>query len=178
MKSPARVAVIGSKRIPFARSFTNYMGVSSQELMTDALRALVDSYGLKGQVVGEVVLGAVIKHSADWNLAREVAMGSGLSAYTPAYDLVQACGTSLQATIAVANKIRLGQIDCGIAGGVDTNSDLPIVFSRKFAHIMLAASREKTFSGRMKQFLKLRPADLKPQMPGVVEADTASVLPV
>lgn len=167
-----RVAVIGGKRIPFARSFSNYMGIPNQELMTASLKAVVDAYGLAGEQIGEVVLGAVIKHSADWNLARECAIGSGLSAYTPAYDLVQACGTSLQAAIAVSNKIRLGQIDAGIAAGVDTNSDLPFTFSRKFNHTMLAANKEKTFGGRMKQFMKLRPADLKPQMPGVVEPRT------
>lgn len=167
-----RVAIVGGKRIPFARSFTNYMGVSNQDLMTAAIRSLVDSFNLNGQVLGEVVLGSVIKHSADWNLAREVALGSGLSAYTPAYDLAQACGTSLQATFAVANKIRLGQIECGIAGGVDTNSDLPFVFTRTFAHTMLNANREKTLTAKLKHFLKLKPADLKPQMPGVVEPRT------
>lgn len=172
MTTLKRVAVVGGKRIPFARSFTNYMGIPNQELMTDALSALVEAYGLKGETLGEVALGSVIKHSADWNLAREVTLGSGLSAYTPAYDLVQACGTSLQASIAVANKIALGQIEAGIAGGVDTNSDLPFVFSRKFAHTMLAANREKTFAGRMKHFMSLRPADLKPRMPGVVEPRT------
>ena len=167
-----KVAIVGGKRIPFARSFSNYMGVSNQELITTALQALVESYKLKGEVLGEVVLGAVIKHSADWNMAREAALGSGLSAYTPAYDLVQACGTSLQATFAVANKIRLGQIECGIAGGVDTNSDLPFMFSRKFAHTMLKANKEKTFMGKMSQFMGLRPADLRPQMPGVTEPRT------
>ena len=168
----SKAVIVGGKRIPFARSFSNYMGVSNQDLMEGALRPLVESFGLKDQVIGEVVLGAVIKHSSDWNFARECALGSGLSAYTPAYDVVQACGTSLEATIAVANKIQLGQIECGIAGGVDTNSDLPFVFSRKFNHVMLAASREKTFAGKMKQFLTLRPGDLKPQMPGVVEPRT------
>lgn len=172
MNSLKRVAVVGGKRIPFARSFTKYMGLPNQVLMTASLKALVDSYGLNGEQIGEVVLGAVIKHSADWNLARECALGSGLSAYTPAYDLVQACGTSLQATIAVANKIQLGQIDVGIAGGVDTNSDLPFVFSRKFNHTMLAANREKSTGGKLKQFLKLGIGDLKPQMPGVVEPRT------
>ncbi len=167
-----KVAIVGGKRIPFARSFTNYMGAPSQELMTEAVRALVEANNLKGQVLGEVVLGAVIKHTADWNLAREVALGSGLSAYTPAYDLIQACGTSLQASFAIANKIRLGQIECGIAGGVDTNSDLPVVFSRRFSHILLAASREKTLAGRLKQFMKIRPADLTPQTPGVTEPRT------
>jgi acetyl-CoA C-acetyltransferase len=167
-----RVAVIGGKRIPFARSFTNYMGIPNQELLTTAIRAVVDTYRLKDQVLGEVVLGSVIKHSSDWNLAREITLGSGLSAYTPAYDLAQACGTSLQATIAVANKIQLGQIEVGIAGGVDTNSDLPFVFSRRFGHIMLAANREKTFAGKLKQFMKLRPGDLKPTMPGVIEPRT------
>ncbi len=167
-----KVAIVGGKRIPFARSFSNYMGASNQELMTAALKALVESYSLKDQILGEVVLGAVIKHSSDWNLAREIALGSGLSARTPAYDVVQACGTSLEACIAVANKIALGQIDSGVAGGVDTNSDLPFVFSRNFNHVMLAANKEKTKLGKLKQFLRLRPADLSPQMPGVVEPRT------
>jgi acetyl-CoA C-acetyltransferase len=167
-----KVAVLGGKRIPFARSFTNYMGVSDQDLMLPAIRALVDQFGLKDQTLGEVVLGAVIKHSEDWNLAREVTLDSGLSWSTPAYDIVQACGTSLEAAIAVANKIKLGQIEVGIAGGMDTNSDLPFTFSRRFNHIMLAANREKTMAGKLKQFLNLRPGDLKPQMPGVVEPQT------
>lgn len=169
---PRKVAIVGGKRIPFARSFTNYMGATNQELMTTAIASLVQQFGLGGQVLGEVVVGAVIKHSGDWNMAREVALGSGLSAYTPAYDLVQACGTSLQATIAVANKIRLGQIECGIAGGVDSNSDLPFVFTRRFNQAMLAANKEKTTMGKLKQFLKIKPGDLKPQMPGVVEPRT------
>ncbi len=167
-----RVAIIGGKRVPFARSFTNYMGYTNQDLMVACLKALVEKYNLKGKKLGEVALGAVIKHSSDWNFARECTLGSGLAAETPAYDLVQACGTSLQATITVANKIALGQIDAGIAGGVDSNSDLPFVFSRQFNRIMLAANREKTLSGRIKQFLNLRPGDLKPLTPGVVEPRT------
>jgi acetyl-CoA C-acetyltransferase len=167
-----KIAILGGKRIPFARSFSNYMGVSDQDLMVPAMRALVESFGLEGKVLGEVVTGAVIKHAADWNLSREITLSSGLSWYTPAYDVVQACGTSLEAAIAVGNKIALGQIEVGIAGGMDTNSDLPFTFSKRFAQIMLAANREKTFAGRMKHFLALRPADLKPQMPGVVEPRT------
>jgi acetyl-CoA C-acetyltransferase len=167
-----KVAILGGKRIPFARSFTNYMGVSDQELMVPAIQNLVKAFGLEGKTLGEVVTGAVIKHSSDWNLSREIALNSGLSWNTPAYDVVQACGTSLEAAIAVSNKIALGQIECGIAGGMDTNSDLPFTFSRHFNHIMLAANKEKTTMGKLKQFMKLRPADLKPQMPGVVEPQT------
>ncbi len=167
-----KVAIIGGKRIPFARSFSNYMGVSAQDLMEDSLKALVDQFHLKGERLGEVALGSVIKHSSDWNFARECALGSGLSAETPANDIVQACGTGLSAAIQVANKIALSQIESGIAGGVDTNSDLPFVFSKRFAHIMLEASREKTFAGRLKRFLALRPGDFKPLTPGVVEPRT------
>lgn len=167
-----KVAILGGKRIPFARSFSNYMGVSDQNLMLPAIKALVDSFGLQGKAIGEVVTGAVIKHAADWNLSREITINSGLSWNTPAYDVVQACGTSLEAAIAVGNKIALGQIEVGIAGGMDTNSDLPFTFSKHFAQVMLAASRQKTFMGRMKQFLNLRPGDLKPQTPGVVEPST------
>ena len=167
-----KVAIIGGKRIPFARSFTNYAGVNNQELMTTAVSALVESFGLQGQTLGEVVLGSVIKHTSDWNFSREVTLGSGLSANTPAYDISQACGTSLETAIAVGNKIALGQIDVGIAGGIDSNSDLPFVFSRKFNHTMLAANREKTLGGKLKHFMSLRAADLKPLTPGVVEPRT------
>lgn len=167
-----KVAIVGGRRIPFARSFGAYMGVRAQDLMTAALKATVDAYGLTNETIGEVVLGAVMKHSGDWNLARECSLASGLSPSTPAYDLIQACGTSLQAAIAIANKISLGQIECGIAGGVDSNSDLPIVFTRRFGQILLQASREKSFTGKLKKFMEVRPGDLKPQTPGVVEPQT------
>src|SRR5579871_5797259 len=109
-----KVAILGGKRIPFARSFSNYMGVSNQDLMIPAIRALVEAFGLEGKVLGDVVLGSVIKHSSDWNLSREVTLSSGLSWYTPAYDISQACGTSLEAAIAVGNRIALGQIEAGV----------------------------------------------------------------
>jgi acetyl-CoA C-acetyltransferase len=123
-----KVVVVGGQRIPFVKSMTSYMTIGNRELMTAAMRAVVEKYNLKDKDVGEVVLGAVMKHSSDWNMAREVTLSSGLSPRTPAYDIQQACGTSLDASILIANKIALGQIDCGIAGGTDTNSDLPFVF--------------------------------------------------
>lgn len=170
--STRRVAILGGQRIPFARSFGKYMGATNQQLMEASLKALVDKFNLKGERLGTVALGSVIKHSSDWNLARECALGSGLSAETPAYDLVQACGTSLQTVISVANSIALGHFESGIAGGVDTNSDLPFAFSRHFNRIMLEANKERTTMGKLKKFLALRPGDLKPLAPGVVEPRT------
>lgn len=167
-----RVAIISSCRIPFARSFGPYMGVSNQTLMTAAVEGLVQKTKLKGETLGELALGAVLKHSRDWNFAREVLLGSSLAPQTPAYDVVQACGTSLEAAIAIANKIAVGQIDCGIAGGTDTNSDIPFVFSDRFNHIMLEAAKAKSLGARLKTFMKLRPADLKPHSPMVVEPRT------
>ena len=167
-----KVAIVGSQRIPFARSFGAYMGVSNQDLMTAAVQAVVKKYRLEGKALGEIALGAVIKHAADWNLAREVGLGTDLAPETPAYGVAQACGTSLETTILVANKIALGQIECGIAGGVDTNSDLPIVHTKNFAQALLKSSRGRTTAARLKPFLKLRPKDLKPVAPGVVEPRT------
>jgi acetyl-CoA C-acetyltransferase len=164
-----KVAVLGGARTPFARSFGAYMGVSNQDLMTASLKAVVDKFQLKGQVLGEVACGAVMSHSSDWNLARECAMGSGLSAETPAYTISQACGTSLEAAILVGNKIALGQIEAGIAGGVDSNSDLPVVFDRKFAHKLLQLARAKTFGEKLAVIAKIRPSDFKPITPAVVE---------
>lgn len=164
-----KVAVLGGARTPFARSFGAYMGVSNQDLMTASLKAVVDKFQLKGQVLGEVACGAVMSHSSDWNLARECALGSGLSAETPAYTISQACGTSLEAAILVGNKIALGQIQAGIAGGVDSNSDLPVVFDRKFAHKLLQLARAKTFAEKLAVIAKIRPSDFKPITPAVVE---------
>ncbi|HEX6928133.1 MAG TPA: acetyl-CoA C-acetyltransferase [Gammaproteobacteria bacterium] len=170
--TPRRVAIVGGTRIPFARAFTAYAECSNQDLMTAALKGLVEKYGLKGQRLGDVGLGAVIKHTRDFNLARESVLGSGLDPHTPAFDLQRACGTSLETAINIAYKIALGQIDAGIAGGVDSTSDVPIVFGDDFRRILLESSRGKNVGDRLKPWLKLRPKHLKPVTPGVVEPRT------
>ncbi len=160
-----RVAIIGGNRVPFARSNTAYSKVSNQELRTSALRGLVDRFGLEGQRLGEVVAGAVIKHSRDFNLTRESALSSGLAPETPAYDIQQACGTGLEAAILVANKIALGQIECGIAGGTDTTSDAPIGVGEGLREILLDLNRAKTAGERLKVLSRFRPSHLKPEIP-------------
>lgn len=160
-----RVAIIGGNRVPFARSNTAYSKVSNQELLTSALRGLVDRFGLEGQRLGEVVAGAVIKHSRDFNLTRESALSSGLAPETPAYDIQQACGTGLEAAILVANKIALGQIECGIAGGTDTTSDAPIGVGEGLREILLDLNRVKTAGERLKVLSRFRPSHLKPEIP-------------
>ena len=160
-----RVAIIGGNRVPFARSNTAYSKVSNQELLTSALRGLVDRFGLEGQRLGEVVAGAVIKHSRDFNLTRESALSSGLAPEPPAYDIQQACGTGLEAAILVANKIALGQIECGIAGGTDTTSDAPIGVGEGLREILLDLNRAKTAGERLKVLSRFRPSHLKPEIP-------------
>ena len=167
-----RVAVIGGVRIPFCRAHSIYTDCSNQDMMTATLRALVDKYDLKGQTLGDVALGAVIKHSKDWNLARESVIGSGLSLRTPGVDLQRACGTSIEACIQIGNKIALGQIEAGIAGGTDSISDAPIVFHDGLRRILLDSHRGKTPAGKMKPWLRLRPKHLAPQLPGVTEPRT------
>lgn len=165
MRSLRRVAIIGGNRIPFARSNGPYATASNQAMFTAALEGLIERYSLHGLRLGEVVAGAVLKHSRDMNLTRESVLGSRLSAQTPAYDLQQACGTGLETALLVANKIALGQIDCGIAGGVDTTSDAPIAVSEGLRRILLQANRGKTTVDKLKAFLKLRPGHLKPELP-------------
>src|SRR5439155_21461239 len=121
-----RVAILGGNRIPFARANGAYAHASNQDMLTAALNGLVARFGLAGARLGEVVAGAVLKHSRDYNLTRECVLGSRLDPHTPAYDVQQACGTGLEAVIAVANKIALGQVDVAVAGGVDTASDAPL----------------------------------------------------
>ena len=165
MRSPRRVAILGGNRIPFARSNGAYATASNQAMLTAALEGLIERYRLHGLRLGEVVAGAVLKHSRDMSLARECVLGSRLSPRTPVYDIQQACGTGLEAALLVANKIALGQIDSGIAGGVDTTSDAPIAVNEGLRHILLEANRGKSLGERLKPFLKLRPGHLKPELP-------------
>ncbi|ENG1324323.1 acetyl-CoA C-acetyltransferase [Pseudomonas aeruginosa] len=160
-----RVAIVGGNRIPFARSNTVYATASNQEMLTSALEGLVERYNLHGERLGEVVAGAVLKHSRDFNLTRECVLGSRLALETPAYDIQQACGTGLEAAILVANKIALGQIDSGIAGGVDTTSDAPIGVNEGLRKILLEANRGKSNLDKLKSLLKIRPRHVVPAIP-------------
>ena len=167
-----RVAVLGGNRIPFARSNGPYATASNQDMLTAALDGLVSRFGLQSERVGEVVAGAVLKHSRDFNLAREAVLGSRLSPQTPAYDLQQACGTGLQAIIAAANKIALGQIDSAIAGGVDTTSDAPIGVNEGLRQVLLEFNRAKTVGARLRAATKLRPTHVVPNIPRNAEPRT------
>jgi acetyl-CoA C-acetyltransferase len=162
---PRRVAIVGGNRIPFARSNGPYATASNQEMLTAALEGLIERFNLHGLRLGEVVAGAVLKHSRDFNLTRECVLGSRLSAQTPAYDIQQACGTGLEAALLVANKIALGQIECGIAGGVDTTSDAPIGVNEGLRNILLQVNRSKTTADKLKALTQLRPHNLKPELP-------------
>jgi acetyl-CoA C-acetyltransferase len=166
LPSVRRVAIVGSNRIPFARSNTAYAQASNQDMLAFTLQGLVDRYDLHGLRLGEVVAGAVIKHSRDFNLTREALLSTTLAKQTPAYDVAQACGTGLETAILVANKIALGQIDVGIAGGVDTTSDAPIGVNERMRKILLEANRGRSTAQRVRALSKLRPGMLmKPVLP-------------
>ncbi|HEY2635398.1 MAG TPA: beta-ketoacyl synthase N-terminal-like domain-containing protein, partial [Steroidobacteraceae bacterium] len=160
--SPRRVAIVGGLRIPFVRGNGAYARVGNQEMLTATLRGMVQRYDLQGRSVDEVAAGAVMKHSSQWNLTRESVLGSGLAAETPGLDLQRACGTSLEAAISLGNKIALGQIDCAIAGGVDTVSDPPVVYPRSFQQLLLRSYRGKTMGERVGPWFGLRPRSLRP----------------
>src|SRR5262245_40122229 len=167
-----RVAVIGGVRVPFARANGAYMEVGNQEMLTAAMTAVVHKFNLKNQKLGEVAAGAVIKHSRNWNLARECTLGSGLHPTTPAYDLQRACGTSLSAVAQLANRIALGEIDCAIAGGADSASDIPLSYGPKLQHAVLGLARSRSFGEKLSTIGSVRLGDLKPAHPGVGEPRT------
>jgi acetyl-CoA C-acetyltransferase len=167
-----RAAVLGGNRIPFARQFGPYAEASNQDMLTSALDGLVARHGLAGERLGEVVAGAVIKHSRDFNLTREAVLGSSLAPTTPAYDITQACGTGLEAAILLANKIALGQADSGIAGGVDSASDAPIVVNEKLRRKLLRLSRARSTADKARAALALRPTDVGIALPGTTEPRT------
>ncbi len=172
MKSIRPVYVVGSARIPFAKSMTAYKDVGRQELMTVSLAHLIDRFNLAGKQVGDVALGALMNSAANWNLAREVVLGTQLAPETPAYNVQRACGTSLETVWHTALKIAVGQIDTAIAGGVDTNSDLPIEVSHKLQHALLESNQGKTALDKIKPFRRLLPVDLLPKPSSVTEPRT------
>lgn len=170
--APRRVAIVGGIRIPFARAYGAYAGVGNQDMLTEVFRGVVDRYRLNGQRLGDVIAGAVIKHSKDYNLVRESVLSSGLDPQTPGLDIQRACGTGLEAAILIANKIALGQIDAGMAGGVDTVSDPPIVYPKAYQQLLLKSFRGRSLGQRIAPFLGLRPSHFKPVTPAVVEPRT------
>ena len=170
--SVRRVAIVGGQRIPFARSMGAYAEVSNQEMLTATLEALVDRYNLRGERLGDVGAGAVLKHSRDFNLTRECVLGSGLAPETPAFDLQRACGTSLDTAIVLGLKIATGQIDSAIAAGVDSASDVPIVYPEAYRRLLLRSARGKTLAQKIAPWFGLRPSHFKPGLPQVVEPRT------
>ncbi len=160
-----RVAVLGGNRIPFARSNSAYAEASNQDMLTAAIDGLVARFGLEGERLGEVVAGAVLKHSRDFNLAREAVLGSRLAPETPAIDIQQACGTGLQAAIEVANKIALGQIEAGIAGGTDTTSDAPVAISDRLRRKLMKVNAARDTRGRIAALGAIRPGDIGLEIP-------------
>jgi len=172
MTTVRKAVVVGGNRIPFARANGAYTTASNQDMLTAALDGLVARFGLQGERIGEVAAGAVLKHSRDFNLTREAVLGSALAPDTPAYDLQQACATGLETVLGLANKIKLGQIDSAIAGGVDSASDAPIAVSEGLRRILLELNRAKTAQQKLKALSKLRPKDLAPNAPGTGEPRT------
>ena len=167
-----RVAIVGGARIPFARANTVYGELGNQDMLTAVLKNLVQKFSLKGEKLGEVAAGAVIKHSRDWNLARESTLGSGLHPETPAYDVQRACGTSLTAAVQVAHRIAAGEIECGIAGGADSASDIPLAYGPELARAMLASAKGRSFAEKAQPWLGVRPGHFKPSAPGIAEPRT------
>ena len=171
-QSVRRVAVLGGSRIPFARQNGPYAKASNQDMLTTTVEALVSKFDLGGEALGEVVAGAVLKHSRDFNLTRETVLGSRLAPETPAYDVQQACATGLEAAVLVANKIALGQIESGIAGGVDTTSDAPLAVNEDLRNILLDFSRTSSNAARARALTRLRPQQIVPEIPRNAEPRT------
>ncbi|MEM7081474.1 MAG: acetyl-CoA C-acetyltransferase [Pseudomonadota bacterium] len=167
-----KVAIIGGSRIPFCRSHTQYKSAANQDMLTAAIAGVVHRFNLRGETLGDVASGAVLKHSKDWNLARESVLGSGLHANTPAFDIQRACGTSLEAAILVGSKIALGQINSGLAAGTDTVSDAPIVYPKEYRAVLMDIFRSRSVTDRAKAALGFRPSHLKPETPSVNEPRT------
>ena len=172
MKSFKKVAIIGGLRIPFVKSVSSYMRTTNQEMLTTTLEAVVNKYHLENKLMGDVAFGGVMISSSDWNLSREVVLGTSLDPRTPAYNVQRACGTGLETTWQIALKIAAGQIEVGISGGTDSNSDLPVGLKRKTIWKIMDLRNAKTLMQRLGLILKFGLSDLKPAFPAVVEPRT------
>ena len=164
-----KVVIAGAVRIPFARAYTAYADRDNLAMLTAVFKSLVERFNLKGEILGDVAAGATIKHARDWNMAREATLASGLDPHTPGHDLQRACGTSLTAVAELAYRIGSGEIDSGLAGGVDSMSDVPLEFGDRLQRTLVAARRAKSLGARLGAFAKLRPRDFRPALPQVVE---------
>ncbi|WP_205709746.1 acetyl-CoA C-acetyltransferase, partial [Kineococcus siccus] len=171
-RAPRRAAILGGNRTPFARAGKAYAQASAQDLLVAAIDGLVARHGLAGEQLGEVVAGAVLKHSKDLNLTREAVLSTALSPSTPTYDVAQACGTGLEAAVLLANKIALGQVESGIAGGTDSASDAPIAVDDGLRRVLLALSRARTPQQRLAALARFRPRQVLPATPRVAEPRT------
>ncbi|MEK2645567.1 acetyl-CoA C-acetyltransferase [Bdellovibrio sp. BCCA] len=171
-KTMRPVAILGGSRTPFTKSFTHYSRTSNKDLMKATLKDLVAKTNLQGERLGDVSLGAVMKNASDWNLSRESLLSSGLDPHTPGYDVQRACGTGLETAAQIALKIASGQIESGIAGGTDTNSDIAGVLPHEFSWIMMEAQKEPSMLAKLKKFAELKPEYLKPRFPNVQEPRT------
>jgi acetyl-CoA C-acetyltransferase len=172
IQTPKRVAILGANRIPFARSNGAYAHASNHDMLVAALDGLIERFDLEGCLLGEVVAGAVLKHSRDRDLTREAVLSTRLAAETPAYDVQQACGTGLEAVVLLANKIALGQVQVGIAGGVDTTSDAPLALNDDLRELLLDLNRTKSTAGRLRLLTRLRPGQIVPDIPRNAEPRT------
>jgi acetyl-CoA C-acetyltransferase len=176
MKPLRKVAVIGGVRIPFVKSFKEYSRISNQEMLTATVQATVNRYKMNGKLIGDVALGAILTFPSDWNLAREVVLGTDLDHRTPGFNLQRACGTSLEAVNLLALKIAAGQIESGIAGGSDTKIYITVTGPRSLGWKLIDLQNAKSFGDRVGKFLRLRPADLKPVIPGIREPRTGKTM--
>ena len=165
--------ILGGNRIPFARANTAYAEVGNQEMLTATLDGLVARFGLQGERLGQVTAGAVLKHPRNFNLTREAVLGSALSAATPAADVQVACATGMEALGTLANKIRLGQLDSAIGGGVDSISDAPVSLSDGARRVLLQLNTAKTMKDRLRALAQLRPGQLVPEPAGAGEPRTS-----
>lgn len=176
MKPLRKVAIVGGVRIPFVKSFKEYSRISNQEMLTATVQATVSRFKLNGKLLGDVALGAILTFPSDWNLSREVVLGTDLDPKTPGFNVQRACGTSLETMNLIALKIAAGQIESGIAGGSDTNSDLPVVGPKSLGWKLIDVQNAKSFGDRLGKFLRIRPADLKPVIPGILEPRTGKTM--
>lgn len=167
-----RVAVVAGCRTPFIRSGTTFRKLTAVELGTLAVRELLQRANLHPTEIDEVIYGTVTPSPLAPNISREVGLAAGVPPRASAYTVSRACASSNQAITSAADTISRGYADVIVAGGAESLTDIPILFSRSMRERLMTAARAKSIPAKLKAFTGLRPRELAPVTPAIAEPST------
>ena len=167
-----RVAVVGGARTPFAKAGTSLKNHSAVGLGAHSVDGVLEKYALDPALVEDLVYGIVVVDPSIPHMAREINFRSRLPSQVRALTVTDNCISGTSAIVSIHDAIVAGRTTVGIAGGVESLSNPPVLFNKKASRAFLDAGAAKTTGARIRSLLRLRPWDFKPWSYGVEEPST------